>query len=328
MTILHDHNLGGGNFETAKKNNHTVPGWKKSDHFLKTHPNVKIETGADGTGNILSVENFIMCREKYGSSMNLITADGGFDFSVDFNNQEVNIYQLLFGQVCYALCLQKHGGDFILKIFDCFMEHTLDILYILSAFYENVYITNPKTSRYENSEKYILFKKFVLLNDSAIFPYLRSAFEKMLSFPETEIMDKPMCEVKIIHRFLKIPIPSYFIYKIEEYNAIFGQQQIENIYQTIVLIEQFASSQQCKYQHKMEEIEYVDEINDLDTIPRKEDRCSEKNISDTQNPPSEKFEKIVRDNLRKCIQWCIHHNISYNVIDEYVSEKKNKWEKI
>ena len=29
--------------------------------------------------------------------MNLVTADGGFDFSMDFNKQEVNISKLLLG---------------------------------------------------------------------------------------------------------------------------------------------------------------------------------------------------------------------------------------
>jgi hypothetical protein len=40
-----------------------------------------------------------------------------------------------------------------------------------------------------------------------------------------------------IKRFLNISVSYYFINKIEEYNAIFGQQQIENIHYTISLIE-------------------------------------------------------------------------------------------
>ena len=154
------------NKNNVGKHNKSVPGWKKSDYFLKSHPNIHIETGADKTGNILSMDNFLHCRAKYGSSMDLITGDGGFDFSADFNNQEMNITQLLFAQMCYALCLQKYNGSFILKIFDCFMEHTVDILYILSAFYETVYITKPKTSRYANSEKYLVCKNFLLFDDS------------------------------------------------------------------------------------------------------------------------------------------------------------------
>ena len=32
--------------------------------------------------------NLLYCFEKYGNSMDLITGDGGFDFSIDFNKQE------------------------------------------------------------------------------------------------------------------------------------------------------------------------------------------------------------------------------------------------
>ena len=105
------------------------------------------------------------------------------------------------------------------------MEHTIDLLYILSAFYEKVYITKPQTSRYANSEKYIVCKNFLVVNDMGVFPYLKLAFEKMIN------------EQTKVYRFLKIPISTFFITKLEEYNAIFGQQQIENIYQTIILIE-------------------------------------------------------------------------------------------
>lgn len=207
------------------KEDFNVPAWKKSEMFLKENPNVIIENGIDNTGNILNIENFAYCKEKYESSMDLITADGGFDFSVDFNHQEANISKLLFAQVAYALCMQKKDGSFVLKIFDSFMLHTLDLLYILSSMYKRVYITKPQTSRFANSEKYIVCKKFIYSSCNAFYPYLYKAFDKMIN---TE---------KYVYRFLKIPISNYFLTKMEEYNSIFGQQQIENIYHTLSLIE-------------------------------------------------------------------------------------------
>ena len=41
---------------------------------------------------------------------------------------------------------------------------------------------------------------------------------------------------QVITRFLKNSISCHFINKLEEFNAIFGQQQIENIHNTILLI--------------------------------------------------------------------------------------------
>lgn len=208
-------------------NDPNIPSWKKTDNFLKNNKNVFIETGEDKTGNILSLQNFDYCKKKYGSSMNLITADGGFDFSVDFNKQEINIAKLLFAQMCYALVMQSKGGSFILKIFDCFMSHTIDILHILSSFYENVYIIKPYTSRYANSEKYIVCKGFLYSSTKQFYSTLYEGFDKMMSAPPNVF----------ISRFLNSNVPMLFLTKMSEYNAVFGQQQIENIYYTITLID-------------------------------------------------------------------------------------------
>tara|TARA_B100000242_G_C43036462_1_gene483210 strand:- start:123 stop:1298 length:1176 start_codon:yes stop_codon:yes gene_type:complete len=208
------------------KNDPNIPSWKKSEQFLKQNTNVFIETGKDKTGDILSLNNFLYCKDKYASSMDFITADGGFDFSTNFNKQEVNVNKLLFAQVVYAIVLQKKNGSFVLKIFDCFMQHTVDIIYLLSSFYQKVYIMKPHSSRYANSEKYLICKNFMYSSCENFFPYLLNAFTKMITV-----------ESENIHRFINAPISNYFITKLEEFNAIFGQQQIENIYYTISLID-------------------------------------------------------------------------------------------
>jgi len=214
MTILDD------------KNDNNIPAWKKTDIFLRQHPNVCIETGEDKTGDILSLANFRYCAEKYKSSMELITADGGFDFSVDFNKQENSIAKLLFAQTCFALTMQKKNGAFILKIFDCFMQHTVDILYLLSSFYEKVYVFKPNTSRYANSEKYIICKGFLFKDATDFYPFLEAAFAKMAA-----------SNSEYVANFLNIIPNSYFTNKLEEYNAFFGEKQIENIQNTITIIE-------------------------------------------------------------------------------------------
>ena len=56
--------------------------------------------------------------------------------------------------------MQKQGGHFILKVFDIFHQSSVELIYLLSCFYERVYIIKPHTSRHANSEKYIVCKKF------------------------------------------------------------------------------------------------------------------------------------------------------------------------
>ena len=286
------------------QNDLNVPSWKKSGNFMREHcNNVFIETGADKTGNILSLQNFVYCKEKYKSSMDFITADGGFDFSNDFKNQENSIISLLFAQIAYALCMQKQNGTFILKIFDCFMLHTIDLLYLLSSFYKTVYICKPQTSRYANSEKYVVCVGFIHGSCVNFYPYLYNCFKNLMlsfsfistsfsknSFSPTLCLDdipsqatengssytllseesfKYINKNIKISRFLNIPITNLFITKLEEYNSSFGQQQIENIHNTLNLIE-------TKYKN-------------------------------------EKMNNLLKVNIQKSIQWCIKHKIPYNV---------------
>ena len=199
----------------------SVPGWKKTNHFLQTHPNIKIEGGSTGTGDLLEVDNLVYCNNKYKNQFDIVTADGGFDFSIDFNQQEILATNLLLAQVSFAISIQKIGGHFILKIFDIFTKTTCDIMYLLSSLYKQVYIVKPSTSRLANSEKYIVCKGF------------RRYPEKLINNIINDY--NTLKQTKYISSILNFNIDYFFINKIEEYNAIFGQQQIENINNTLNL---------------------------------------------------------------------------------------------
>jgi cap1 methyltransferase len=207
---------------TLIDNNPDVPGWKKSDDILNMYPNIYIEYGADNTGDLFNICNLEYCSKKYKNKMHLITADGGFDFSIDFNKQEEIGFNLIFAQVCYALTMQKHNGHFILKIFDSFTKPTVDLIYILNTLYSKVYIMKPDTSRHANSEKYIVCKHFKYKECDEVVKHLVKDFHKI--------------KTKNITNILSIYKPSHFLNKLIEYNSIFGQQQIENISNTLSLI--------------------------------------------------------------------------------------------
>ena len=202
----------------------SIPGWKKSKAFLTKNPNVIIEKGIDGTGDLMSADNLRDCFTRYNGSMDLITADGGFDFSVDFNHQEKVSGKLVFCQIAFAIAMQKKNGNFTIKFFDTFTQMSLDLLFILSNVYNKVYFVKPNTSRYANSEKYIVCKGFRLEDSEELVKRLHSVFK---TFPDKGNMK----------RILSIDIPYIFTSRVEEYNAIFGQQQIESITSTLNLID-------------------------------------------------------------------------------------------
>jgi len=209
-------------------NNNKVPGWKKTEMFLHKHKNVKIERGKDNTGNLYKPCNFAECMRKYQNTMEIITADGGFDFSIAFHKQEQLALRLIFSQIMFAITMQKKRGHFILKVFDIFLKPTVELIYLLACFYERIYIIKPNTSRYANSERYIVCKYFK-------YETTREISKKFLSV--FCVLDKLDWSVYHINSIINIPIQYYFLNQLSEYNAIFGQQQIENIIKTMILIE-------------------------------------------------------------------------------------------
>jgi 23S rRNA U2552 (ribose-2'-O)-methylase RlmE/FtsJ len=140
-------------------NDKGVPDWKLQKDFMRR---INISFGEDGTGNLYNYSNIAHLRAIRGAnSQHLITADGGFDFSADFNNQEDTCFRLLVCEVLTALLLQRTGGTFVLKVFDMFNDHTLKLVHIIKQFYGAVYITKPLTSRPANSEKYLVCTEFI-----------------------------------------------------------------------------------------------------------------------------------------------------------------------
>ncbi len=209
-----------------------VPGWKKSQDFLSSNPNVVLEYGADGTGDILNPDNLLHCCEKHANSMELITGDGGFDFSVNFDDQEVTASRLVFAQIAYALLLQKKGGSFVVKFFDVFTAASVDFICLLSSFYRRVYVMKPNTSRYANSERYFVCKGFKMADTSHLLGTLSGVLR--------ELSDRgDAC----LHRVLAREAPYILLSKLEEYNAIIGQQQIDVISHTLSIIRQSSRSE-------------------------------------------------------------------------------------
>ena len=205
--------------------NDSIPGWNKIAGFMQKHPQFSIEKGSSGTGDLLDCENLRHCFEKYGNTMDFITGDGGFDFSTDYNGQENQSLCLLLAQVAFALSLQKRGGNFVVKVFDMFTRLSVEILFLLNSVYGEVIIQKPLTSRFANSERYIVCKDYQITDSRS---YAHMFYLLLKNIAETNgSLPLPL---------LRFDIPRFFVDKVEEVNATFGQQQIENIKNTLSLI--------------------------------------------------------------------------------------------
>lgn len=233
-----------------------VPNWKKlSKNYSKyIDKNIILYEGHDKKGNLFDKENLEFCLKNHKNSMNLITGDGGIDFSANFDDQEILATQLLLAQILYALIMQKKDGSFIIKFFDSFTYPTIQLIYLLKTFYKEVCICKPNTSRFANSEKYIVCNNFKYV-DTSMFA---NKFIDILG------LIKEKGENNYIQKIINIRIPLQFITAIEECNILLGKQEITTINQTLQLID---------------------------------------------NPKSMKINKYIRQNIQKCVQWCITHKI-------------------
>lgn len=168
----------------------SVPKWNTR---LINNEKISFYNGINDDGDLYDFKNVLSLIKKYGrESVDLVTGDGGFDYSFDYSKQEINSYKLIYSEIFIALNVQKKGGNFVCKIFDIFHKETILLLSILIRSYNSVYIHKPCVSRNSNSEKYIICKNYKGYN-SDIINILCRGFGKSFDIPiSKDFLDEMM----------------------------------------------------------------------------------------------------------------------------------------
>ncbi len=206
---------------TLRPDTKSIPEWKLKKFDLS---NITTLYGADNTGNLYNLENTHYLEEKLGSnSMELITADGGFDFSSDFNNQEDQSMKLIRCEIYCALHLLKENGSFILKIYDMFNHQTINVMSILKQCFKTIHIIKPLTSRPANSEKYLLCTSYSVDNGKEQITYLKNIILKKT----TSLHKRQVFETTDLSLLSKVVL----------YNIYYTSRQVYYIQKTIDLID-------------------------------------------------------------------------------------------
>jgi len=105
------------------------------------------------------IENLKNFSDTVGK-VKIFIGDSSTDTAHDPINQEQLVLYSLFTQIVTALQMQLDGGHLIIKIFDSITRPTCQLIQYITNFYEHVSIIKPRTSRYTNSEKFIVARKF------------------------------------------------------------------------------------------------------------------------------------------------------------------------
>jgi hypothetical protein len=212
-----------------------------------------ITYGKDKTGDINNWDNINYIENLAKDKFFLITADGGFDEGTDFNNKEQLHYFLILSEIYAALRLQKPKGDFILKVFDVFTNTSINLLYLLSLCYNEIYVYKPKTSRPTNSEKYIVCKDFKLSDEykDKILNMLNILYKKIKHINKNQNKD-----VKNNYISFQIfnNIPEKFVEKIKYMNQELLKKQCNSIKYAVSLCynEEFLKNYEKSLDHSVE----------------------------------------------------------------------------
>jgi cap1 methyltransferase len=211
---------------TLKPSNEYIPDFNKIKKIFNGNNNIKIEYG-----NLYIYEDVKNYISKFNNEKAvLVTADGGFDYSSNFNGQEINSCQIIYSECIIALNILKKGGCFVCKVFDLFSYTMIQILYIVSSCFEEVYIYKPETSRPANSEKYLIcnYYKDELTNVSKnnLLKIIELWNNKTLVLQEDESIF-----------FKNIRVSNNFIQRLNIYNEKYMENQLYYLNNTIKLAE-------------------------------------------------------------------------------------------
>ena len=146
---------------TLKSDKPHIPGWKKAYNFLKKYSFIlDISYGKDETGCVYKKENQDAFIQSIEQKVHLFTADGGFDFSIDYTQQEKQIFELCVCSFIVAFQILNIGGMCVIKCFDTYSNSTQVLLSLCGSCFKEYAIYKPATSRPCNSERYFIGKGF------------------------------------------------------------------------------------------------------------------------------------------------------------------------
>ena len=127
--------------------------------YEKRYNMLNISYGGDD-GNLTKINVIKKYIENFkDKKADIFTGDGGIEVNSSLGKEILN-GQLIICEAIIGLSVLKKGGHFVLKTYTFTLPCNIQLLQILSSYFEEFYITKPVTSRVFNTEKYIVGKNF------------------------------------------------------------------------------------------------------------------------------------------------------------------------
>ena len=159
--------------------------------------------------------------------------------------KDVNAYARGLVQGCLLLLHNQAANGFaVIKIEEIYFKPVVDILYLLSHWYEKVFLFKPNTSNVGSSEKYLVCKKFMTFEKhrtrdplALLLDYQRQMRGVLGEMDAAAAATATATAEQLhVHSLLQSEILYYFHIKLEEYNLILGHQQLTALDQWLHLM--------------------------------------------------------------------------------------------
>jgi len=144
----------------------------------------------------------------------------------DYNNIDKYIQNIVL-ILLLIIKNQANQGTCVIKLNNIFYKPIIDVLFILSSFYDKMYLIKPSISNITTGERYVICKSF---NSNIL---QQSNIQKNIDNNVIPIIIDAFTNNKNIKSLLQNEISYYFLNKLEESNAVIGQQQLESYDQII-----------------------------------------------------------------------------------------------
>ena len=219
---------------TLQSPDRQVPYWNQNE--CKRY-RMRVHRGQDGTGDLYNLTNVAHTVSVVGrASCDLVTADGGFDFSGNFNTQEECSSELIACQTFAALHLLCEGGVYVLKLYDIRIPATFRLIHLLRLLFESAHFVKPLTSRPANSEKYLVCTGFLASRADAVAPRLFESFREDIASKRIDYAWVPGVFSMLPETSRYAVMSQAFLCHIVFFNAHYVRRQTAFIRKTLALL--------------------------------------------------------------------------------------------
>jgi hypothetical protein len=202
-------------FESFQKKNMNYNSFGKNTAFITEYMNIFREDKKDILENTIESPVFPV--------LDFIYYELNKDTYKSHNEYVIGLMDILYNISTF----QKVGGVCVIKITEIYYKPIVDILFIISGLYQKCYLIKPNTSNILVQDKYLVCKFF------------RSIVPEDIKHNISKTIDA-IHYINISGNYIQSLITNdisyYFFTKLEEYNIIIGQQQIEYLDKVINIL--------------------------------------------------------------------------------------------